>query len=149
MRDRKRERERERQRHRQREKQAALREPDVGLDPGSPESRPGLKAALNHPATQAAQFCMFLYSTEKTRHPRMPETHSNQPFSPIILPKPTSSRSNDLYVCRLNGQCLVHRYMPPTNGSSPFTHSLPSLDFQDPSILVFRLCYLLIFSLLC
>ena len=35
-------RERERQRHRQREKQASYREPDVGLDPGSPGSRPGL-----------------------------------------------------------------------------------------------------------
>ena len=35
---------RERQRHRQREKQAPCREPDVGLDPGSPGSRPELKA---------------------------------------------------------------------------------------------------------
>ena len=36
---------RERQRHRQREKkQAACREPDVGLDPGTPGSHPGLKA---------------------------------------------------------------------------------------------------------
>ena len=34
------------QRHRQREKQAPCREPNVGLDPGSPGSRPGLKAAL-------------------------------------------------------------------------------------------------------
>ena len=39
--------ERERQGHRQREKQAPCREPDVGLDPGSPGSGPGLKAALN------------------------------------------------------------------------------------------------------
>ena len=39
--------ERERQRHRQREKQAPCREPDVGLDPRSPGSRLGLKAALN------------------------------------------------------------------------------------------------------
>ena len=31
------------QRHRKREKQAPCRKPDVGLDPGSPESRPGLK----------------------------------------------------------------------------------------------------------
>ena len=30
--------ERERQRHRQREKQAPCRDPDVGLDPGSPGS---------------------------------------------------------------------------------------------------------------
>ena len=41
-----RERERERQRHRQREKQAPCREPNVGLDPGSPGSRPGPKVAL-------------------------------------------------------------------------------------------------------
>ena len=39
-----RERERERQRHRQREKQAPCREPDMGLDPGSPGSCPGPKA---------------------------------------------------------------------------------------------------------
>ena len=39
---------RKRQRHRQREKQAPCREPDVGLDPRSPESRPVLKVALNH-----------------------------------------------------------------------------------------------------
>ena len=44
--ERKRERERERQRHRQREKQAPCREPDVGLDPGTPGSHPGLKAKL-------------------------------------------------------------------------------------------------------
>ena len=49
-----RERERERQRHRQREKQAPCREPDGGLDPGSPGSRPGLKAVLNRRASGAA-----------------------------------------------------------------------------------------------
>ena len=45
-------RERERQRHRQREKQAPCREPDVGLDPGSPGSCSGPKAGakpLSHP----------------------------------------------------------------------------------------------------
>ena len=36
--------ERERQRHRQREKQAPRREPDVGLDPGTPGSRAEPKA---------------------------------------------------------------------------------------------------------
>ena len=41
------ERERERQRHRRREKQAPCQEPDVGLNPGSPGSHPGLKAVLN------------------------------------------------------------------------------------------------------
>ena len=39
--------ERERQRLRQREKQAPCREADVGLDPGTPGSGPGPKAALN------------------------------------------------------------------------------------------------------
>ena len=57
-----RDRERERQRHRQREreKQAPCREPEVGLDPRSPGSRPGLKAALNQ-ATRAAPFPVFLF----------------------------------------------------------------------------------------
>ena len=53
-------RERERQRHRQRKKQASCREPDVGLDPGSPGSRPGLQAALNRCSTRAAQYGAFL-----------------------------------------------------------------------------------------
>ena len=44
--------ERERQRHRQREKQSPCREPDAGLDPRTPGSRPGPKAGakpLSHP----------------------------------------------------------------------------------------------------
>ena len=49
-----RDREREGQRYRQREKQAPWREPDLGLDPGSPGSHPGLKVALNRWATKAA-----------------------------------------------------------------------------------------------
>ena len=50
---------REGHRHRQREKQAPCREPDVGLNPGSPGSHPGLKAALNHWATRAALLYLF------------------------------------------------------------------------------------------
>ena len=42
------ERERERQRHRHREKQVPCRKPKVGLDPGTPGSRPGAKAGPNH-----------------------------------------------------------------------------------------------------
>ena len=42
---------RERQRHRQKEKQAPCKEPDVGLNPRSPGSHPGLQAELNHCAT--------------------------------------------------------------------------------------------------
>ena len=45
--------EQERGRDRQREKQAPCREPDVGLDPGSPGSYPGLQVALNRCATRA------------------------------------------------------------------------------------------------
>ena len=48
---------RERQRHRQREKQAPCREPDVGLDPETLGSCPGLKAAaepLRHPGVPRA-----------------------------------------------------------------------------------------------
>ena len=44
--------EREKQRLRRKEKQAPCREPDVGLDPGSPGSHPGPKAGakpLRHP----------------------------------------------------------------------------------------------------
>ena len=37
----------ERERHGQREKQAPRREPDAGLDPGSPGSRLGLKVVLS------------------------------------------------------------------------------------------------------
>ena len=47
-------RERERQRHRQREKQAPYRKPDVGLDPESPGSHPGLQEVLNRCTTGAA-----------------------------------------------------------------------------------------------
>ena len=48
-------RERDTHTNKQREKQAPCREPDAQLDPGSPGSGPGLKAALNHCATRAAQ----------------------------------------------------------------------------------------------
>ena len=44
----------ERQRHRQRGKPALFREPDMGLDPGSPGSHPRMKAALNRWAPRAA-----------------------------------------------------------------------------------------------
>ena len=57
--ERERERERERQRHRQREKQAPCREPDVGLDPRTPGSRPEPKAnaqPLSHPGVALAIF---------------------------------------------------------------------------------------------
>ena len=57
------ERERERQRHRQREKQAPCREPDVGLDPGTPGTRPRPKAGakpLSHPGIP----CLIILKTD-------------------------------------------------------------------------------------
>ena len=58
---------RDRQRHRQREKEAPCREPDVGLDPGSPASRPGSKAGtkpLSHPGIP---FFFFLFKEKKQK----------------------------------------------------------------------------------
>ena len=49
----------QRQRHRRRVKQAPCREPDVGLDPMTPGSCPGLKAAaqlLSHPGVPTSLF---------------------------------------------------------------------------------------------
>ena len=60
-RHRERETERERQRHRQRGKQAPWREPEVGLDPGSPGSHPGPKAdtkPLSHPGIPSSRILM-------------------------------------------------------------------------------------------
>ena len=50
---------RDTERQRQREKQAPLREPDVVLDPGTPESRPEPKAdaqPLSHPGVPFSIF---------------------------------------------------------------------------------------------
>ena len=61
-----RDRERERQSNRQREKQAPCREPNVGLDPGTPGSCPGLKAGtkpLSHPGIPLE--CLFIKLQDK------------------------------------------------------------------------------------
>ena len=53
---------RERQRHRKREKQAPCREPNVGLDPGTPGSHPEPKAdtqLLNHPGIPISDFLII------------------------------------------------------------------------------------------
>ena len=67
MRDTQREREREREREAQTQAEGEAgsipcREPDVGLDPGSPGPHPGLKAALNPSTTQAALYFVFSYT---------------------------------------------------------------------------------------
>ena len=54
----------ERERDRQREKQAPCREPDVGLDPGSPGSQPELKAGiklLSHPEIPRFYLCTKVF----------------------------------------------------------------------------------------
>ena len=60
MKERERERETERQRHRQREKQAPCKEPDVGLDPGSPQSCLEPKAGAKPRATQGSPPINYL-----------------------------------------------------------------------------------------
>ena len=47
----------QRGRDRQREKQAPRREPDVGLDPGSPRSGPGLKAGAKPLSHLSCPLC--------------------------------------------------------------------------------------------
>ena len=54
------------ERHRQREEQAPCREPDVGLDPGSPGSQPGPKAGakpLSHPGIPDAHVFVWMLSS--------------------------------------------------------------------------------------
>ena len=56
--------EKERQRHRQREAGSMHREPDVGIDPGSPGSRPRPKAGakpLRHLGIPAPRFLMYFH----------------------------------------------------------------------------------------
>ena len=65
---------RERQRHRQREKQAPCRQPNVGLDPGTPGSRPELKAdaqPLSHPGVPSKCFLKVLYSLKSKGNPKL------------------------------------------------------------------------------
>ena len=52
------------ERHRQREKQAPCSEPDVGLDPASPGSHPGLKANAKPLSHQGIPF--FFFPNQKT-----------------------------------------------------------------------------------
>ena len=68
-----RERKRERQRHRQGEKQAPCREPDVGLDPGSPGSHraEGGAKPLGHPGCPLEPFVT-----------RIAQWHQEHPLTP-------------------------------------------------------------------
>ena len=74
-----RDRERERQRHRQREKQAPGREPDVGLNPGTPGSHPRPKAGakpLSHPGIPNLTISKEKLSPRITEYQRREERKS-------------------------------------------------------------------------
>ena len=61
---------RERQKHRQREKQAPCREPDVGLDPGTPGSCPELQTdahPLSHPGVPPQKIFKSKYLIRKMK----------------------------------------------------------------------------------
>ena len=92
--------EREGQRHRQREKQAPCREPDVGLDPGSPRSHPRLQAAPNRCATGAAPGIPLVLSrnhVENLLWPPCSSWHCSQ------LPRcGTTPKVN----CQMNGETM-------------------------------------------
>ena len=71
------ERERERQRHRRREKQAPCRKPNVGLDPRTPGSCPGLKAGTKPPSHPGIPFFLHFYIIGGMCH----RLYQNWPFS--------------------------------------------------------------------
>ena len=82
----------ERHRERQREKQAPCLEPHVGLNPGSPGSRPGLKAALNGWATWAAlpfyilkRDCIVNSTTDVFKCSIWVSSWWNNPFNNILF----------------------------------------------------------------
>ena len=83
-------RDRERQRHRQREKQAPCGGPDVGLDPGTPGSRPEPKAdapPLSHPAARAGVSEWEVAPQFSSRHLPLPANHSSSsPFCSRCVP---------------------------------------------------------------
>ena len=68
-------REKERQRHRQREKQASCREPNVGLNPGTPGSHLEPKADAQplsyprHPTIQVLNYNTFPLTSSHTLTP--------------------------------------------------------------------------------
>ena len=84
-------RETERQRHRQREKQAPYREPDVGLDPGTPGSCPGPKAGaqlLSHLGVPLLNLANM-----KSKHTH---THTQNLISNIVSPLLPSHQCQEL-----------------------------------------------------
>ena len=109
------------ERHRQR--QVPCREPDVGLDPESPGSRPGLKAALNRWATRLPSSDLSKLGTTSSFSCSLQDL--------ILSPLPPHSQSDSL-----KGWCPKFKYklstsapLPSTveQGLSPPFFSLPTL----------------------
>lgn len=88
---------------------------------------------------------VFLHFTVMTRHPRKLESHSNQAVSLISVQNPP------LQVLMTFGfpASVVNSWCTPVQPSNPswsFTLSPSSLGSQDPTTLIFRLCWLFLFS---
>ena len=79
---------RQRQRHRQREEQAPCREPNMGLEPGTPGPRPGLKAGAKPLSPQAAleTFFSIPWNQEVLSEASKPQ---RSPLWPSVLMVPT------------------------------------------------------------
>ena len=120
-------RERERQRHSQREKQAPCREPDVGLDPGSPGPRPGLqayqffkrKAFQRHSASlpNKEPDCLILRGTGQTLHCSLIRSKS-------LLPKTKTEQKS---------QRILH-VPPPANQSRTMAHAALQVGNVFPGV---------------
>ena len=93
----------QRQRHRQKEKQAPCREPDVGLDPGSPGSHPGLQAALNRCATGAAQEEEVLKKNLVCHHQEARATADSQSHARLWAAQRTTERGLGAETCLTTG----------------------------------------------
>ena len=98
----------------------------MGLDPGSPGSHPGLKAALNRCATRAAQELSFLYDPH-LKDVLLFESLCPTPFTLPLSgfqrpPEDTHSQGNSLlYPAVYSSACrspLSHRC--PQKGSAPW-----------------------------
>ena len=103
---------RERERKRQREKQAPCREPNVGPDPGSPESRPGLKAAgpPRDPMTSYYFFLRFYLFIHGRQREREAETQAE-------------GEAGSVQGARCGTRSQVSRVMPwAKGGTKPLSH---------------------------
>lgn len=88
---------------------------------------------------------VFLHFTVITRHPRKLESCSNQAVSLITIQNPPLQ---GLMIFGFPAS-VVNSWgtsVKPSNPGWPFTHSPSPLGSQDPTTLIFRLCWLFLFS---